>query len=150
VNPIARRSAVFFALFSGACALAACGTAASPPQCGAPKGAVTMAYPAPSSTGIPDNFPGVIFASTNGLGSSYQAIVQIPGQSLKLPLERVQPISPPLPTPNVVPPFANPTYQLSSSGQILSKLHGATKYFVYLNDANSNCNPTFMGSFTFQ
>ncbi len=114
--------------------------------CGAPSGQVALAYPAPNATGIPDNFPGVIFASTNGLGGLYQAIVVPAGSSVGVYLNVVQPAPSPLPTPNVHP-FPNAVYEESAvpPGYVLP---AATQMSVYLNDGNSNCTPSFQGSFT--
>jgi hypothetical protein len=116
------------------------------PPCGAPQGTVIVAYPAPSSTGIPDNFPGVIFASTHALFSSYQAIVVPNGSSVGTPLFPVAMFTPPLPTPNQTPSFANPIYQMSAANGYI--LPAASSISVYLNDLNSNCTPRFMSMFT--
>jgi hypothetical protein len=119
--------------------------------CGARSGQVVLAYPAPGSTGIPDNFQGVIFASTGtGLTSGYQAYIVPAGSSTGELLNYVAAAPSPLPSPNAVPPFANPNYQ-ESSNTGLGALPAATQISVYLNDGNSNCSPNdFLGSFTTQ
>ncbi|MGH7728912.1 MAG: hypothetical protein ACREM2_08985 [Vulcanimicrobiaceae bacterium] len=137
----------------GVAALAACGGNSNPNSanlpCGAPQGQVVVAYPAPSSTGIPDNFQGVIFASTNGLSGSYSAALAANGSSQGILLQNVSAVSPPFPTPFASPSFANPVYQESSYfGN--SPLSAATTYGVYLNDQNSNCTPTLLSTFTSQ
>jgi hypothetical protein len=129
--------------------ISACNTSSSPqPVCGAPKGTVVVAYPAPSATAIPDNFIGIVFASTNGLSSSYQAIVVPNGSSYGVPLLPVAPYTPPLPTPNLTPTFPNPIYQASGANGYI--LPAASVINVYLNDLNSNCAPRYFSSFTSQ
>jgi hypothetical protein len=120
------------------------GTTGGP--CGAPSGQVALAYPAPNSTAVPDNFPGVIFASTHGLGGLYQAIIVPSGSSVGTYFNTVAAAPSPLPKPNVVP-FPNAVYEESSvpAGYVLPS---ATQIAVYLNDGNSNCTPSYQGSFT--
>jgi len=148
-----RPGAALFVLLAAAAALAGCnGNGSSTPgNCGAPSGKVVLVYPAPNSVGIPDNFPGVIFGSTNGLGGNYQALLQpttLPFGSF-ISLGTVVTAPTPLPTPNQIPSFANPLYQISSfAGQ--SPLTTATTYQVYLNDSGTDCNPSLLGSFTSQ
>ncbi len=145
---------IFSAVFVtgvAAAALAGCGgstATTSPGLCGAPSGKVALVYPAPNSTGIPDNFSGIIFGSTNGLASSYEAWVVPNGASAPNILEPVVTVSPPLPSPSAIPPFSNPVYQESGSDGLV--LPAATSVAVYLNDGNSNCTASFMGSFTTQ
>jgi hypothetical protein len=117
-------------------------------QCGAPTGKYTLVYPAPNATGIPDNLPGIIFGSTNGLSASYQALVLPAGSSTPIAFEFIAPAPVPLPSPNAIPSFANPIYQESASGGTI--LPPATQVAVYLNDGNSNCTSTYSGSFTTQ
>jgi hypothetical protein len=117
--------------------------------CGAPSGQVALAYPAPGSTGIPDNFQGVIFASTSGLTSGYQAVIVPAGSSSGVSLEPVAPAPTPLPSPFAIPNFNNPIYQESASNGYV--LPAATQIGVYLNDLGSNCSPTkLLGTFTSQ
>jgi len=52
----------------------------------------------------------------------------------------------PLPTPNTVPPFANPVYQTST----MPVLPAATTLQVGVNNLTSNCVPTVVGVFTTQ
>jgi hypothetical protein len=148
-----RPAAAFFVFLAGAAALAACNggsSSSTPGNCGAPTGKVALVYPAPGSTGIADNFPGVIFGSTNGLGSNYQALLLPAGSSQTLVLAPVAPAPTPLPTPNQVPSFANPVYQESSAAGVGITLAADTVYQVYLNDGGSNCSPSYQGSFTSQ
>lgn len=130
--------------------LCSCGGSSTPqPICGAPQGTVVVAYPAPNSTAIPDNFAGVIFASsTQPLGSAYQALLLPNGSSSAISLLTVAMFSGPLPSPNQVPSFPNPIYQSSASGGFI--LPAATLVNVYLNDLNSNCAPRLLSSFTSQ
>jgi hypothetical protein len=143
-----RPAAALFALLSAAGTLAACaGSNNGPPDCGAPSGPVELVYPLPGATGVPDTFPGVIFASTNGLPSTYEAILQEAGATLQVPQLKVKPAPSPLPTPYLQPYFQNPVFQVSGPTIVLA---AGTKYRIYLNDANSDCNPSFFGSFTSQ
>lgn len=150
--------AASFALLAGVAALAACSgndgyyndnyNSAGLP-CGAPRGQLALAYPAPGSTGIPDNFQGIIFASTAGLTTSYQAVVVAAGSSNGEQLEPIANAPSPLPTPFATPGFANPVYQESGSGGLV--LPANTQISVYLNDLGSNCSPTkLLGTFTTQ
>jgi hypothetical protein len=119
------------------------GTVGGP--CGAPSGEVVLAYPAPNSTGIPDNFPGVIFGSTHGLGGLYQAVIVPAGSSVGQYFNTVAPAPSPLPTPNA--PLANAVYE-ESSIPASYELPAHTQISVYLNDGNSNCTPSLQGTFT--
>jgi len=108
-----------------------------------------VAYPAPNATAVPDNFPGVIFASSNQpLGSAYQALLLPNGSSSAVQLLTVAMFTPPLPSPSQTPSFPNPIYQESASGGYV--LPAATLVYVYLNDLNSNCAPRLLSSFTSQ
>jgi hypothetical protein len=142
------------AFASGVTALAAC--SGNPNNynsanlaCGAPTGQVALAYPAPGATGIPDNFAGIVFASTNGLTSSYQAVVVPAGSSQGTQLAPIASAPSPLPSPYATPSFTNPVYQESASDGYI--LPAATQISVYLNDLNSNCQPEkLLGTFTSQ
>jgi hypothetical protein len=148
-----RPTAAAFALLVGAASLAACNgnNSSTPGGCGAPSGKVALVYPAPNATGIPDNFPGVIFGASVGLGGNYQALLQPTTLPLGnfIGLGTVVTWSQPLPTPYQTPSFSNPLYQISSfAGQ--NPLSSGTTYEIFLNDSGSNCNPTFQGQFTAQ
>ena len=103
MNLALRPAAAFFALAAAAGVLSACNGSSSstPGNCGAPTGKVVLVYPAPGSTGISDNFPGVIFGSSNGLGGNYQAIIVPAGtqQGGGIPLQAVGQAPTPLPSP---------------------------------------------------
>ncbi len=143
------------AFVTGAAALAACSGDpnnynSANLNCGAPAGQVALAYPAPGATGIPDNFPGVVFASSSGLTSGYQAVIVPAGSSEGTQLAPVASAPSPLPSPFATPGFANPIYQESASGGG-DVLPAATQISVYLNNLNSNCQPrTLLGTFTSQ
>lgn len=111
--------------------------------------ATVLVYPAPGSTGIPDNLNSVIFASTGGSltgdykaylldTSAAQARFQTTFGPVVLQLENI-------PSPSASPPFANPVYQQSiNTGAIIPQGHTIT---VYLSQVK--CNPTVSyGSFT--
>lgn len=139
-----------FAIAAIALVLCSCNGNSSPqPICGAPQGTVVVAYPPPNATAVPDNFPGIIFASsTQPLGSAYQALVLPNGSSSAIQLLTVAMFTPPLPNPNQTPSFPNPIYQESASGGFI--LPAATLINVYLNDLNSNCAPRLLSTFTSQ
>ncbi len=143
-----------FALAAGAASIAGCSGNVNNPNsaglpCGAPKGSFALVYPASGSTAIPDNLPGIVFGSTNGLSGSYQAVLLPAGASEPIDFEFVAPAPSPLPSPNALPTFKNPIYQESAlpPGTLLPT---ATQIGVYLNDGNSNCTPILAGSFTTQ
>ena len=135
----------------GVAALVACNSSnvlTSVPVCGASLGKVALVYPAPNSTGIPDNFAGVIFGSSTTLPSSYQALLLSAASPQFVPLGFVTAAPSPLPSPYQTPSFANPVYQESAAGGLT--LQPAKPVAVYLNDQNSNCSPALLGSFTSQ
>lgn len=143
-----------FAFAAGAALLTGCSGNGNNPNsaglpCGAPTGQFALVYPASGSTGIPDNLPGIVFGSTNGLGASYQAVLLPAGASQPIDFEFIAPAPSPLPSPNALPTFKNPVYQESAlpPGTLLPAL---TQIGVYLNDGNSNCTPILAGSFTTQ
>lgn len=140
--------AVCCALAAGAAILAGCNTSSnpSPGYCGTPSGPLALAYPAPDSTGIPDNFIGIVFATQPALPSSYQALILPSGASGFVPFQLVGPAPVPLPSPFATPSFRNPVYQTSASNGFILPAHSLIS--VYLNDANSNCMASYVASFT--
>jgi hypothetical protein len=137
-----------FALAAGCSGYGNSGPNSAGLPCGAPKGSYALVYPAPGATAIPDALVGVVFGSTNGLSSSYQAILQPSGSLTYYNFQTVTAEPSPLPTPNTIPSFANPIYQISTNPGLT--LPAATQVSVYFNDGNSNCSPTYVGSFTTQ
>ena len=138
-------------LFGAALALAACGggggSSSTPSPC-VTTGSVSLVYPAPNSTGIPDNFAGVIFGTASGLASSSQALLLPAGSSTYESLESIATAPSPLPSPNAIPTYASPVYQESASGGYV--LPATTQIGVYYNNYGSNCTPVLIGSFTSQ
>jgi hypothetical protein len=98
-----------------------------------------LVYPAPGATAVPGTFGQVIVASTTALPSKYDVLVTdavSPGGVLGGSFTTA---SPPFPSPNATPSFANPQYQSSSfAGLTFAAGQGVT---VYLNDPNSGCAP---------
>jgi hypothetical protein len=133
--------------------LAGCngGSSSNPSPCAPPNGIQTvLVYPAPGSTGIPDNVGAVVFGSTAALPSGYQAVLanNTTGNSVYFNLVGSPPPSP-LPTPNAVSTFANRVYQ--ASGNPGATFFAGSTVSVYLNNANSGCVPaTSLGSFRVQ
>ena len=120
------------------------------PTCSPPPGVHSaLVYPAPGATAVPDAFGQVIIGSTAALPSSWDVAVVTARSPNGLLGGTFQPASPPFPTPNATPSFANPVYQSSS-------FSGATfpgeVVQVYLNNtASQNCTPVGpIGSFTTQ
>jgi hypothetical protein len=121
-------------------------------SCEPPAGMETvMAYPAPNSTGVPDNFGEVIFASTALLNPPYRAYVvdNTNGGTIQANFGDVSTYAwtAAIPSPAASPPFNNPYYQSSpNTGIVIPSGHNVT---VYL--AQQQCNPnTSLGSFTVQ
>jgi hypothetical protein len=119
------------------------------PTCNPGSVTTALVYPAPNSTAIPDNFGEIVVASSpNPLPSGWEAVAASTGYG-NIPGGAFAPASPPFPTPNATPSFANPQYQVSSfsgapaiAGQVV---------IVYLNNPNSTCTPLGpIGSFTTQ
>jgi hypothetical protein len=132
--------------------LAGCNSNSSsnPSPCAPPSGTTTvLVYPAPNSTGIPDNFGVIVVGSTATLPSSYQAYV-VNSTTQNAVIFNFLGVPPtPLPTPKAVPGFANPVYQASGNPGV--SFVAASTITVYLNNANSGCGPTTaLGSFTLQ
>lgn len=149
LNTLARiRAFAIFAFLAGGVALGGCNsTSSSTPAvpCTVPSGPIALVYPATGSTGIPDNFPGVVFATQSGLPFYYQAVLQAAQGGTPFPLAGMANAPSPLPSPNQLPTFTNPIYQLSSFSGLLSP---ATNYTVYFNNGYSNCTAVAVGSFT--
>jgi hypothetical protein len=123
------------------------GGTANPSPCTPPNGISTvLVYPAPGSTGIPDNLGVVVLGSTAALPSGFQAVLanNTTGNTVTFNLVGTPPNR--LPTPNTLPAFANPVYQ-SSGNPGVTFVAGST-ISVYLNNVNSSCVPTTsLGSF---
>lgn len=126
------------------------GSSSTQGQCNPPNGISTvLVYPAPNSTGIPDNLGVVVLGSSGVLPASYSAYLvnNTTGNALFYNSLGTPPT--PLPTPDAVPPFPNPSYAASGNPGV-TFVAGST-LSVYLNDANSNCVPTLLlGSFRVQ
>jgi hypothetical protein len=135
--------------------------------CSTPAGMqASLIYPAPGSTGIPDNVSQVIIATNSTLPSDWQVGY---GWNVLLAYaysgaygsghygaEFVAASPSPLPSPAATPGFAGP-YQYWSSTipyggvSAIPNLPPATAITVELNDSNSNCYPgVAIGGFTSQ
>jgi hypothetical protein len=138
-----------------AAALASCGgggsspsTSGTPGPCSQP-GEVVMVYPAPGATAIPTLMPGIVFGAPGGaLGGTSQALLAPSGGTTTATFLPVTAAPSPLPTPNALPTFANPVYQISGSNGSL--LPSGTALNVYYNDYSTSCTPTLLGTFTTQ
>ncbi len=125
-------------------------SSSNPGPCGPPGGTQTvLVYPAPGSSGIPDNVGLVVLGSTTALPSGFQAYIVNNTTQNSLLFNVVGAAPNPLPTPNAVPSFASPVYQASGNPGV-TFVAGST-LTVYLNNANSTCVPTTsLGSFRVQ
>jgi len=143
-------------LFAGLVALAvfaACNsgstnnTPAAP--CTIPAASSAVVYPAPNATGVPDAFQQIIIAVSSPLPGTWDAVIQYPiaGVTNTVYGNPVVSVSPPFPTPNATPSFANPVYQSSSFPANLV-LPSGVQVNVFLNDLNNGCTPTSVSSFT--
>src|SRR6202042_1900409 len=104
-------------------------------QCNPPNGVQSvLVYPAPNSTGVPDNFSVVVLGSTATLPSGFQAFIVNESTQNSGTFNFVGPAPSPLPTPNLLPTFANPVFQ-SSGNPGVSFVAGST-ISVFLNNAN--------------
>jgi hypothetical protein len=118
------------------------------PTCSPPAGTqVALVYPAPGSTAIPDNLGQIIIGSTAALPSSWNAVTVSPNATVGW--GTFTSVSPPFPTPNATPSFANPVYQSSAINGTFASNETVS---VYINDtASANCTPFGpLGSFTTQ
>jgi len=121
-------------------------------QCDPPNGVqVALVYPAPGSTGIPDDLGGfVVLGSTRALPSNYGVVVQNNATGNAAGFGGVGPAPSPIPSPFATPAFASPVYQ--ASGSLGATFVAGSQLTVYFNDLNNpNCAPTLtLGSFKVQ
>ena len=140
-----RKILPWIALAGAAAALGACNSGSSNPPtpsgpCTLPSGTqVALVYPASGSTGITGTFGQVVIASTQSLGSNWNVVLTDAINPGGVPGGNFTTVTPPFPSPNATPSFANPVYESSSfsgltfaASQVIS---------VYLNNTSTNCNP---------
>jgi hypothetical protein len=133
--------------------LAACGgggnTTPAVIPCVLPSGEqISLAYPIPGATGVPDSPGQIILAESVALPNSWQIILSLANGSAANAEGVVLTAASPLPTPFATPAFANPIYQSSA---LTSGLASATTLIVLLNNQASNCNGLInLGQFTTQ
>ncbi len=117
--------------------------------CALPAGtAVTLVYPIPSSTGVPDSLGSVILAVKPALPVGWQIVL---GSSSATYFGGVLTTGTPVPLPTPIAPTPAGSTLQSSTFIGTGGLPGSTVFQVGLNNTNANCNsfPTF-GSFTTQ
>lgn len=137
-------------LVACALALAACNnsnpsvTPTPGPTC-SPPGQTVLVYPAPSATGVVDGNGEVVIGSTVALPGTWTIVIVDAVFPNGVTLGSVQTATPPFPSPNQTPAFANPQYQSASSGVAFASNQVVT---VFVNDPNSNCSPDQIGSFS--
>ena len=123
----------------------------TPGQCNPNSGvSVAMVYPAPNSTGIPDNFSYVVLGSSSALPNNFAVAIanNTTGNGL-FAFNGVGAPPSPIPTPFATPAFANPVYQASGNPGI--SFVAGSQLTVYFNNLTSNCVATLnLGSFRVQ
>jgi hypothetical protein len=143
------------AFAAAAAALAACNNGGGTtlprpgPTCTPPPGTQSaLVYPAPGSTAIPDRFGQVVIGSAPALPPSWDVVLVTPLSPFGLAGGTFTTATPPFPSPNATPAFANPVYQSSSfagasfPGEVVR---------VFLNNTAAGCTPAGpIGSFTTQ
>jgi hypothetical protein len=144
----------FTALVAAVVCLAACNTgspSAVPtvgPTCQPPSGTQTvLVYPAPGATGVVDSNGEIVIGSTAALDPTTWNIVILDANNpngVQLP-GTLAATSPPFPTPNATPPFANPQYQEQTAGVPIGANQVVT---VYINNYKSSCAPIQIGQFS--
>lgn len=122
------------------------------PTCAPPSGTqVALVYPAPSATGVNDSNGQIVIGSSPALptgtatdnwdlvivDSVYPGGTAMPGA--------LTTTTPPFPTPNATPPFANPTYQTQAFGSPFAAGQTVT---VYINNLATSCAPLQIGQFS--
>ena len=138
--------------YGGSAAVVACSTPAGMQA--------SLIYPAPGSTGIPDNVSQVIVATNSTLPPDWQvtygwdAALSYSGV-IHYGLEFVSVPPSPLPSPAATPGFGGTAQYWSSTLQygvgVAPNLTPATVITVQLNDLNSTCSPGItLGTFTSQ
>jgi hypothetical protein len=122
----------------------------NPPGCSLPSGTTTvLVYPAPGSTGIPDNFGAVVLGSSRALPASFDVLIVSNTTNNGVYYNTLGAGPSPLPSPAATPGFANPVYQTSGNPGVT--WFGGSALTVYLNDTGSNCVPTLsLGTFNVQ
>ena len=146
------RTGLLACLGAAAVLAAGCGGSnpSNPPSCSLPAGTTTvLVYPAPGSTGIPDNFGAVVLGSSKALPLSFDAFVVNNTTNNGVYYNTLGTGPNPLPSPAATPSFANPVYQASGNPGVT--WFGGSSLTVYVNDTGSNCVPTqSLGSFHVQ
>jgi hypothetical protein len=151
-----KRLLYLFAFVASAVAVAACGGGnsnppAPGPTCSPPNGTQSvLVYPAPGATGVVNTTGQVVIGSTaalpvNQTGQNWQIVIVdavFPG-GVAMP-GTLQSASPPFPSPNTIPSFANPQYQTQSFNTPFAANQNVS---VYVNNTSSNCTPLLIGSF---
>lgn len=141
--------------------LAACNSNNNPgpvptlgPTCQLPSGVQTaLVYPAPNSTVSASSITQLIIGSTAALDPNrFQIVITdavFPFPNFVKPGSNLATVSPPFPSPNTTPTFANPQYQSSTLNAQFATSQVVT---VYVNDSKSgdNCTPLSLGQFTTQ
>jgi hypothetical protein len=150
-----KRVFLSIAFTAAAVSIAACGGGnsnppAPGPTCSPPAGTQTaLAYPAPGATAIPDQFGQVIIAASPALPSSWDVVLTTVLSPNGVAGGTFTTATPPFPTPNATPGFANPTYQSSSFGNAV--FPGEVVQVFLNNTASQTCTPIGpIGSFTTQ
>jgi hypothetical protein len=147
------RAAPYGILIAALAALAACNsgivTAPNVPAqpCVLPSGTtVTLAYPIPGATGVPDSPGQVVLAVSSPLPATWQVVLGVTGYGYYAEA-LLTPIAPAaIPTPYAAPTSTPISYEASG---LTSALPAGASVQVLLNDESSSCNSyPQVGAFT--
>lgn len=147
------------AVIAAAASLTACNSGGSVnptptvgPTCAPPGGIQSvLVYPAPSATGVSDTNGQIVIGSTAALptGTSTDnwdiAIVDSVYPNGTTMPGALTITTPPFPTPNATPSFANPVYQTQAFG---APFAAGQTVKVYINNLATNCAPLLLGQFS--
>lgn len=163
------RFATFIAVLAAIAAVVAgcsnnssCTNCVTVSPCSTPAGMqASVVYPAPGSTGIPDNVAQIVIATNSTLpadwqsGSGWDVLLAYAYSGAYGNGHYGNPFAtatPPFPQPTATPSFASPSYWSSTfTYSAAPNLPPGSYIAVELNDLNTNCYPgVTIGSFTSQ
>ncbi|MBV8151615.1 MAG: hypothetical protein JOY59_08665 [Candidatus Eremiobacteraeota bacterium] len=113
--------------------------------CALPAGvSATLVYPAPGSTGNTTSPAQIVIAGSGTLPPTSYVLLSFPFNSATGTARfgsQIGSVSPPFPTPNATPSFANPTYYGSDFSYLPTALPGNSTITATLNDTSNACSP---------
>jgi len=143
---VAWRSApVIVACFSLAACASPTANVTNFTPCALPAGvSAALVYPAPGSSGNTTSPAQVVIAANGTLPATSYLLLSFPFNSITGSARfgsQIGSVSPPFPTPNGTPSFANPTYYGSNFSYSPTALPGGSTITVSLNDTATACAP---------